>query len=154
MGNGECKKVQKNLSPEWRKFFKRSRYLLNKSPQKLTGEERDRLRVLLAISSELEYAYELKNKFLELMHAPDSIVGKKLIAEWVYLAEKADLPEFLACTKAIHNWSDEILASFDCPYTNGFTEGCNNKTKVLKRVSFGIRNFNRFRNRILHCAAA
>ena len=24
----------------------------------------------------------------------------------------------------------------------------------LKRVSFGVRNFNRFRNRILHCAAA
>ena len=148
------KKVQKKLSPEWRKFFKRSRYLLNKSPQKLTDEERDKLRVLLAISSELEYAYELKNKFLELMHAPNSIVGKKLIAEWVYLAEKANLPEFLACTKAIHNWSDEILASFDCPYSNGFTEGCNNKTKLLKRVSFGVRNFNRFRNRILHCAAA
>ena len=147
------KKVQKKLSPEWRKFFKHSRYLLNKSPQKLTDEERDKLRVLLGISSELEYAYELKNKFVQLMHVPNSTVGKNLIAEWVYLAEKADLPEFIACTKAILNWSDEILASFDCHYTNGFTEGCNNKTKVLKRVSFGVRNFNRFRNRILHCAA-
>ena len=34
-----------------------------------------------------------------------------------------------------------------------YTEGCNNKTKVLKRVCFGVRNFNRFRNRILHCAS-
>ncbi|MGI6040417.1 MAG: transposase, partial [Eubacteriales bacterium] len=34
--------------------------------------------------------------------------------------------------------------------TNGFTEGCNNKIKVLKRISFGVRNFSRFRNRILH----
>ncbi|HHU73359.1 MAG TPA: transposase, partial [Clostridiales bacterium] len=33
---------------------------------------------------------------------------------------------------------------------NGTTEGYNNKIKVLKRVSFGIRNFERFRNRILH----
>ena len=91
--------------------------------------------------------------FIELMHAPNSTIGRKLIADWVYLAETADLPEFSACTKAVHNWSDEILASFDCHYTNGFTEGCNNKTKVLKRVCFGVRNFARFRNRILHCAA-
>lgn len=147
------KNVQKKLSPEWRKFFKRSRYLLNKNPKKMTDEERDRLRVLLGISSELEYAYELKNQFIELMHAPNSTIGRKLIADWVYLAETADLPEFSACTKAVHNWSDEILASFDCHYTNGFTEGCNNKTKVLKRVCFGVRNFARFRNRILHCAA-
>ena len=41
----------------------------------------------------------------------------------------------------------------DCLYTNGFTEGCNNKIKVIKRVSFGIRNFDYFRNRILHCSS-
>ncbi|MBQ2390148.1 MAG: transposase, partial [Clostridia bacterium] len=30
-------------------------------------------------------------------------------------------------------------------------EGCNNKTKVLKRVSYGMRNFSHFRKRILFC---
>ncbi|MCD8191711.1 MAG: transposase, partial [Oscillospiraceae bacterium] len=45
-----------------------------------------------------------------------------------------------------------ILNAFDCTYTNGFTEGCNNKTKVLKRACYGVQNFSRFRNRILHCA--
>ena len=39
---------------------------------------------------------------------------------------------------------------FDYPYTNGFTEGCNNKIKVLKRNTYGYRNFERFRKRILH----
>ena len=147
------KNIQKKLSPEWRKFFKRSRYLLNKNPKKMTNEELDRLWILLGISPELTYAYKLKNQFIELMHAPNSGIGRKLISEWVYLAENADLPEFSACTKAVHNWSEEILASFDYHYTNGYTEGCNNKTKVLKRVCFGVRNFDRFRNRILHCAA-
>lgn len=148
------KDVQKSLSPKWRKFFKRSRYLLNKKPQNLTEEEKDKLRILLGISSKLEYAYELKNKFSNLMNAPDSDSGRKLIADWLLLAEDAGLREFNACTKAIHNWSNEILASFDYHYSNGFTEGCNNKTKVLKRISFGVRNFSRFRNRILHCAAS
>ena len=147
------KRVQKSLSPEWRKYFKRSRYLLDKNPKMLNDDEQDRLRVLLGISSDLEYAYELKNDFQSILRSPDSGTGRKLLADWVYLAEKAGLSEFKDCTKAVHNWSDEILASLDVPYTNGFTEGCNNKTKVLKRVSFGVRNFSRFRNRILHCAA-
>ncbi len=34
--------------------------------------------------------------------------------------------------------------------TNDITEGFNNKVKVLKRISYGIRNFKRFRTRILH----
>ena len=40
------------------------------------------------------------------------------------------------------------------PYSNGFTEGCNNKTKVLKRVCFGLRNFEHLRNRILFCSTS
>jgi len=147
------KRVQKALSPEWRKHFKRSRYLLNKDPAKMSAEECDNLRVILGISSDLEYAYDLKNDFIKLMHAENSETGRKLLSEWVFTAERAGLAEFNACTKAIHNWSDEILASLDCSYNNGFTEGCNNKTKVLKRISFGVRNFARFRNRILHAAA-
>jgi hypothetical protein len=43
-----------------------------------------------------------------------------------------------------------ILNSFSCPYTNGFTEGVNNKIKALKRNAYGYRSFRRFRNRILH----
>lgn len=34
-------------------------------------------------------------------------------------------------------------------YTNGFSEGCNNKIKVLKRNAYDLQNFKRFRNRIL-----
>jgi transposase len=45
----------------------------------------------------------------------------------------------------------EIKNAFKYGYTNGPTEGFNNKIKVLKRVSFGLKNFHRFRNRIIHC---
>ncbi len=75
------------------------------------------------------------------------------LADWIYLAENSNLQEFDACIKALHNWSKSILNALDCQYSNGFTEGCNNKTKMLKRVCFGVRKFSRFRNRILHCAA-
>ena len=147
------KEVQKHLSGEWRRFCKHSKALLNKPPQKLSDEERQKLRIILGLSTRLEQAYYLKNDFLFLMHSPNSEVAEELLSDWIVSAENAHLPEFYECTRAIHNWSKYILNSFDVPYTNGYTEGCNNKTKVLKRVCYGVRNFARFRSRILHCAA-
>ena len=43
----------------------------------------------------------------------------------------------------------QIVNAFVLPYSNGFTEGCNNNIKVLKRISYGLRHFDRFRVRIL-----
>ena len=147
------KAEQKRLSRDWRRYCKRSRYLLLKDPEKLKPEEEEKLRIILGLSSRIQYAYELKNDLIQIMRSKSSKESKLKLANWIYLAENSNLPEFNACTKALHNWSDSILNALDCPYSNGFTEGCNNKTKVLKRVCFGVRNFSRFRNRILHCAA-
>jgi transposase len=77
-----------------------------------------------------------------------------LLSQWLLDAENSGLSEFRSCITAYQNWSEEILNSLDVPWSNGFTEGCNNKTKVLKRVCFGVRNFARFRNRILHLSLA
>ena len=147
------KEVQKHLSTEWRKKCKHSRILLTKPPEKLTEDGRCRLRTILGLSARLEMAYHLKNAFLRIMHSKDSDAARKLLSVWLMEAETAMLPEFRECTSAIHNWSKYILNAFDVPYTNGYTEGCNNKTKVLKRNCYGFRKFTRIRNRILHCAA-
>lgn len=147
------KAEQKALSAPWRKFCKHSKRLLCKSRDKLKPDELEQLRTILGLSTRLEIAYDLKNDFLEFMHSPDSGTAKERLGLWLLHAERSDLPEFRACTKAMHTWAEFILNSFDVPYSNGFTEGCNNKTKVLKRVCFGIRTFSTFRNRILHCAS-
>lgn len=146
------KTEQKALPAAWRKFFKRSRYLLFTPQEELEPEEREKLHRMLGLSTKLELAYDLKNDFLEMMHAPNSKAAAERMADWVYNAECSSCPEFRDCTRALHNWSSYILNAFDCTYTNGFTEGCNNKTKVLKRACYGVQNFSRFRNRILHCA--
>lgn len=147
------KAEQKRLSNDWRKYCKRSKYLLLKDPEKLKTEEKEKLLIILGLSSRIQHAYELKNEFIEIMHSKTSEECKKKLANWIYLAESSNLPEFDACTTALHNWSNSILNAVDCHYSNGFTEGCNNKTKVLKRICYGVRKFSRFRNRILHCDA-
>lgn len=146
------KTAQKALSQKFRRYFKRSKYLLNKPLAKLTEEDMHHLSLMFEISPRLADAYRLKNDFLLVMRAsPDD--APQLLADWLLLAENYNFKEFEACITAFHNWSTEILNSIRFPWSNGFTEGCNNKSKVLKRVSFGVRNFERFRNRILHCSA-
>lgn len=149
------KNEQKLLPARFRRYFKRSRYLLSKPLDKLKDDEMNALALLFEISPRLATAYRLKNSFLDVMHAPDSGEGSKRLCDWLLLAESQldYLPEFKKCTTTCHNWSQEILNALDVPWSNGYTEGCNNKTKVLKRVCFGVRNFRRFRNRILHCAS-
>ena len=146
------KNEQKMLSEQFRKYFKRSKSLLSKSMKKLKPEEMERLALMFEIAPRLAKAYDLKNKFMAVMNCKSSTEGRKQLADWLFLAEFQGLPEFAACITAYRNWFQEILNSMDVTFSNGFTEGCNNKTKVLKRVCFGVRNFSRFRNRILHCA--
>ena len=142
---------QKHLSQTHRRYFKRSRYLLCKN--ELDEEECQRLALMFELAPRLATAYYLKNKFLEVMHCKNSYEAKKKLADWMLLAEFEHMPEFDDCITAYRNWSQEILNAIDYPWSNGFTEGCNNKTKVLKRTCYGVQNFERFRNRILHCAA-
>jgi transposase len=145
------KNEQNKLSTHFRKYFKRSRSLLMKNPEKLSGEEMDRLALMFEIAPKLADAYRIKNDFLAAFHSSSSLEGKPRLLDWLFSVELMDLPEFYDCTKAYRNWFQEILNSMDAPWTNGYIEGCNNKTKVLKRVTYGMRNFDNFRKRILFC---
>lgn len=145
------KNEQNKLSARFRKYFKKSRNLLMKRTEKLSEEEMDRLSLMFEIAPRLADAYRFKNDFITVIRSNSSIEGKQRLVDWLFSVEVMDLPEFHDCTKAYHNWFQEIINSMDVPWTNGYIEGCNNKTKVLKRVSYGMRNFSHFRKRILFC---
>ena len=145
------KNEQRNLPDRHRKYFKKSRYLLMKPMDKLTPEEMDRLALMFEISPRLADAYRIKNEFLTVFHSKSSGEGRPRLADWLLAVEVMEIPEFQDCVTAYRNWFLEILNSMDVPWSNGYIEGCNNKTKVLKRVCFGMRNFNNFRKRILFC---
>ena len=70
------------------------------------------------------------------------------------VALSSNLTRFKPCCAMIEKRKSMVLRAFETGYTNGFTEGCNNKVKVLKRNCYGVRNFERFRNRILYMMAA
>ena len=145
------KNEQNKLPKQHRIYFKKSRNLLMKRIEKLSHEEMDRLALMFEIAPRLADAYRIKNEFLTVIRSKSSQEGRQKLVDWLFSVEVMDLPEFHNCAKAYHNWFQEIINSMDVPWTNGYIEGCNNKSKVLKRVSYGMRNFDNFRKRILFC---
>lgn len=145
------KNEQNMLSDRFRKYFKQSRLLLTKPIDKLSDDEKNRLALMFEIAPRLADAYRIKNEFLQVIRSKSSVEGKEKLVDWLLSVEVMEIPEFQDCIRAYRNWFREILNSMDVPWSNGYIEGCNNKTKVLKRVCFGMRNFNNFRKRILFC---
>mgnify|MGYP005611749853 CR=1 FL=1 len=91
---------------------------------------------------------ELQSLLSEIKNVPAE--QRKEFWNWISTAEQSQLPEFEKCATTYRHWSKEILNAFKYAHiTNGPTEGFNNKIKVLKRTSYGIRNFEHFRTRIL-----
>ena len=103
---------------------------------------------MLSQSNDLAVAYHLKELFFDFMKSPDRTEASRRLKFFILAAEAGNLPEFNACLTMLRNWSKYILNAFDCPYTNGYTEGTNNAIKVIKRNAFGYSNFRNFRNRI------
>lgn len=144
------KEEQKKLGPELKKYFKRSKSLLIKRFDSLKEEQKQQVNVMLYYSVNLSRAYFYKEDFLKILNCKDSESARKAMSMWIENAENCGIPQFEKCAKTMRNWYTGIINSFSTTITNGFTEGCNNKIKVLKRNAYGYRNFKRFRNRILH----
>ena len=144
------KRIQKKYGKENRLLFKHSKRILTMRKSKLKPEQLEKVEYLLYFNDDLRSAYYLKEAFYEILDCGDAAKGKHLLSQWILIAQNSRLKDYQNCALTLQNWSKSILNSFDFPYTNGFTEGCNNKIKVLKRNAYGYRNFNRFRKRILH----
>ena len=143
------KRMQKSLHPDERKYFKRSRTLLLKHQRDLSSSAMESLTRMLRFRKDLADAYLLKEKFYSFMDSRSSREARERLHEFGLYAAAADLPEYEPLMSVLRNWSKYILNSFDCHYSNGFTEGSNNKIKVIKRIAFGYRSFHNLRQRIL-----
>lgn len=143
------KRIQKSLSKDHRLRFKRLRFLMHKKFEELGVDDRIALTTMLEQNEELYTAWQLKELFNEIMQITDYGECVRRFKQWIELVESFKIPEFNDCTKAYRRWFWGIAESFRVPYSNGFTEGKNNKIKVLKRNAFGFRNFDNYKKRIL-----
>lgn len=144
--------VQKKLPKTERIYFKHSRkLLLSRKCNLKTDKQKDELSyIFINYSEDLRIAYREKEELLDIIHSTDSSEIKiKSFSEWIKRNLESPVSQLRDCAKTYQHWYTEIKHSLEVPYSNGVTEGFNNKIKVLKRVSFGMRNFKNFKARIL-----
>ena len=142
------KPEQKTLT-NYSKTLKQNKKVLLKHYTKLTDEEKNKLTEILNAFYDIWMAYNLKLRFgwLKRTYGKDKI--DNYISHWLERVRASKLDEFSHLLKTFNTWRTPVVNAFLLPFSNGFTEGCNNKIKVLKRISYGLRNFERFRVRIL-----
>lgn len=145
------KRVQSTMIPTLRKYFKRSRDLILKKYSSLNTEDKQALDLMLLYNEDLRLVHKFKEDFNKICSEKQYSVQRVDFKDWIFHAQNSKINELKKCSKTFQNWSKEILNAFKYGYTNGPTEGMNNKIKVLKRISYGVKNYERFRNRIIHC---
>ena len=118
---------------------------------KVKDDKRRQLDLMLTYNDDLRHAHWLKERFYDICQEKCYSVQRQDFHDWIKIAETSGLSEFEKCATTFRTWHKEILNAFKYGYTNGVTEGFNNKIKVLKRIAYGVRDFERFRNRVLHC---
>ena len=139
------KRLQKSMPASLRKYYKRSRKLILTRYEKLKDENKKACDLMLLYNDDLRRAHKLKEDFYDICQHEKYSYQRSAFITWIKEAESSGIPEFEKCAKTYQNWSKLILNAFKYKYTNGPTEGFNNKVKVLKRSSYGVKNFKRFR---------
>ena len=93
--------------------------------------------------------YNEKEALLNIIHSDEKYGAIDKLNKWIKDNLDSNYEVLTECAKTYTNWIKEIRNSLLVPYSNGVTEGYNNKIKVLKRIAFGFRNFQNFKTIIL-----
>lgn len=93
----------------------------------------------------LKQAWVVKEKIIHMYRANTEEEAKKRFDHVIMLLETNDYSHYLAVMRGtLLKWEVPILNYFKNKTTNGFTEGCHTKIKMIKRVSYGFRNINNY----------
>jgi transposase len=123
------------------KDLKKYRKLISKNPLKLTEKQQNRIKKLRKLSVIFSECYGYKEEFYKLLNISSSKEFQKGFEDLIEKLENSGIKECVYLSKTHGNWKKEILNSIEYRIDNGFVEGYNNKIKVIKRVSYGIKKF-------------
>lgn len=93
--------------------------------------------------------YWAKERLRELYREPHREQAAKRLDNIILNLEAGDDAELVRWGRTLRRWREPILNHFENRTTNGFTEGCHTKIKMLKRISYGLRNVDVYAKKML-----
>ena len=143
----KLKKIKKKAKRErLTLFITNSKYSLLKNEKDLNKEQKEKLKQVKEVFSELGDMHSLKEELRKTLETRDfEVIGLLNLADWLRNAA-SKLPN--SCVTIIR-WLGQIISYFKNRTTQGIVEGINNKLKLIKRKEFGFKSFDNFRSRSL-----
>ena len=130
--------------------FRRIKWTLFKQPHKLDDKQKQALKNAFEVAPELEKAYQLRNQFHAILdQAKTKQQAESYLENWKKRVGKSHQEEWLPFLRTLKTWGDKILNFAESRVTNAATESLNNLIRYMKRISFGIPNFENMRIRVL-----
>jgi transposase len=141
------------LSGKDRRFIKGHKYTRLSRRENLSLEGRQALKTLLAANKRLNTAYLLKESFGQLWSYEREGWARRFFDNWRAALKWQRLRPYEKFAEMIdHHWAG--IAAYcqpDNKVSLGFVEGLNNKIRVIQRRSYGLRDEEYLRLKILTC---
>lgn len=103
---------------------------------------------LLDSDEELRRAYGLMQLFRNWSDMKWCAEKRDGLSQWITMARLSGIPEMEAAAKTLKEHREGILNGYRHNKTNATAEGLNNSIKVMKRMSYGFKDFATMRRRI------
>ena len=146
--NRRVDEMRKILQPEGGKGLRRiHRFLLLKSKDNLNQREREILKQTFKVFRKhpaLEGAYFVKEKVREMYECKTKSEAERKLGMLLSQLEHHEVGKLKEMRDTLIRWKPYILNFFERRTTNAFIEGCHNKIKLVKRMSYGFRNFKNY----------
>lgn len=126
----------------------KNRCLLMNNQTNLTTEEKEELELVLNFSPSLRIAHELKEELITIYNGDiTSCGGIKKMKKWLMSAKVM----FGSAADTLDSHLSEICNYFNNRTTSGVTEGINTRIKLIVRQSYGFKNFELMKEKLLAC---
>ena len=117
--------------------------------ENLSDRGRQKVDELLKTYPNLKGFYWAKERLRDVYRAKEKNEAAKLLDLIIMNLKASDDAELYRWGNTLKRWRQPILNYFDNKTTNAYTEGCNTKVKMLKRISFGLRNVEVYTKKIM-----
>lgn len=120
------------------KEIKHSRFALLRNPWNLTKKDEEKLSVIQDTNQRLYRAYLLKETLRDALDCPQPESAMRKLREWLAWACRSKLKPFVRVAKTVRTHLSGVAAYLLSRLTNGFTEGINNRIRMIARRAFGF----------------
>jgi transposase len=134
----EARRIEQDVYRKRKVQIPRKIFLVGR--EKLSEDKKHRVDELLAKYPSLNGFYWAKERVRELYRQGSREEAMRILDNIIFNLKSSDDGELIRWANSLKHWRGPILNYFTNRTTNGFTEGCHTKIKMLKRNSYGLRN--------------